>query len=127
MRILAIFAMGSACLVAGCDGTGANYQPLIDGPKTVQFQSDLGECQALSRTRDLINPQARTQATIGAVVGGLAGGLDEDAGSDRLENAVGGALIGGLIGTATGAAETHSDREDIIKNCLIGRGYSVVG
>ncbi len=127
MRKIAFFAAGSVCLIAGCTGTGAEYEPVVDGSRGAQYQSDLAACQSLSETKSLMNPETKTQATLGAVVMGAAAGLDDDAGGDRLGSALGGALLGGLLGTAGGATEAHFERQDIIKDCLKSRGHRVVG
>ncbi len=127
MRKIAIFAAGSVCLIAGCAGTGAEYQPIVDGPVGAAYQSDLAQCRELSRSKTLINPETKTQAALGAAVMGAAAGLDDEADGDRLGSALGGALLGGLLGTAGGATETHFERQDIINDCLKGRGHAVVG
>jgi len=114
MRKIAFFAAGSVCLIAGCTGTGAEYEPVVDGSRGAQYQSDLAACQSLSETKSLMNPETKTQATLGAVVMGAAAGLDDDAGGDRLGSALGGALLGGLND------ETISKDRNY---CRVGRGF----
>lgn len=126
MRNFAIFAVGSVCLITGCAGTGAEYQPIVDTSRGAQYQSDLASCQALSETKSLMNPETKTMAAAGAMLGATAG-FDDEADGERIESGIVGAVLGGLLGAAGGSVGSHFERQDIIKNCLTGRGYNVVG
>lgn len=109
-------------MVAGCATTssvGTNYVPVVDlnGKDSAAYQRDLGECQTLARQRD----DAAKKAMAGAIAGALLGAIIAPKGY-RSNIANRGALLGGL-GGAGHAVETQ---EKIIKNCLTGRGYSVL-
>ena len=98
------------------------YAPIVDGPQSVQFQSDLEACRQVSLQRQN-DSSARTG---GAIVGGLVGGVEADDG-DELGGVVAGALVGGLLGSAEASAETDEARDQIVFNCMRGRGHNVVG
>ena len=127
MRNHAILAAGAACLLAGCAGGGAGYEPIIDGSRGAQYQADLASCQAIAQDRPLLDGNAKTQAAAGAALVGLLAGLDGEADGDRLGTAVGGALVGGALGGGAGALEGQEARSKIVKTCMSGRGYRVLG
>lgn len=58
-------------LVGACADGGANYTPILDGPPTAAFRSDLSDCQALARDQRQFN-----QETAGALVGGVASAVN---------------------------------------------------
>lgn len=95
---------------------------IVDGPKTANFHSDLAACEELSHQR----ANDRVGATGGAIVGGLIGGVEADDG-DEVGGILAGALLGGLLGSAEDAAEVDEAREQIVFNCMQGRGHKVVG
>ncbi len=127
MRNNAFFAMGAVCLIAGCAGTGASYQPIVDGPITRAYTDDLSACRGVAQQRSYDNGEARTASALGATVVGLSAGLDDENDGDRLGSALGGALVGGLLGFAGSGFETSNERKEIVKDCMIGRGHRVVG
>ncbi len=106
--------------LAAC--SDAPYTPILDGPRNAQFQSDLDACRQVSQQRQ----SDGTATTGGAIVGGLVGGAEADDG-DELGGVVAGAVIGGLLGSAEENAETEEARDEIVFNCMRGRGHNVVG
>lgn len=80
-------------LVAACADSGANYTPILDGPPTVAFQSDLSACQALARDQGQFDQETAAAAVLGAGAGALLGAADDDA------DAAGGAMVGDTHGT----------------------------
>lgn len=117
MRAIAC-AVATAILLQGC----ANYRPLIDtrGVDLNRYEQDLGDCQRYAATQDPAG-----SAAIGAVLGGLLGlGLAVAGGSRYDEGAA--ARIGAVVGGVSGLAHGAESQTDIIKNCLRGRGYSVL-
>lgn len=107
----------SALLLAGCA-----YNPIID-PKTSRhpenFQADLAECRQIAEQAP--RGAALAGAGVGAALGAgvaVASGHPGAAG----QAAGGGAVIGG----ARGAGATHREKRMIVRNCLKGRGYSVL-
>jgi uncharacterized protein YcfJ len=108
-------------LLAACAGSGANYTPILDGPPTPAFQSDLSACQTLARNQRQFDQETAGAAILGAGAGALLGAADEDA------DAAGGAIAGALAGGVAGAVTASERREAIVVNCLRGRGHHVVG
>lgn len=120
MRFVA--ALLSALLIAGC-ATPSQYRPIIDakGVDPSRYEQDLRECQQYAYQIDSANTTA-TNAAIGA---GVLGVLAAVLGGNRYEVgqwAAAGAITGGVSGAAA-AAQTQVD---IIRNCMLGRGYKVL-
>ncbi|MBP02953.1 MAG: glycine zipper family protein [Rhodospirillaceae bacterium] len=112
----------SITLLGGCAGVGAQYSPVVDGPRDQLFTTDLQQCQALAKSQPYINPRIKTDALIGGVIGGLAGIADDG---------IGGAAAGAAIGAGLGAVQSSynelDERKNIIIRCMQGRGHNVVG
>jgi len=98
------------------------YQPILDGPATAAYQSDLAACRQVAAQKK----KTKEGVTAGAIVGGLIGAADADSG-DALAGAIGGAIIGGLIGSTEEQSDVNKKRDAIVYNCLRGRGHKVVG
>lgn len=112
------------CLIAllgACAGSGADVEPILDGPPNAQFQGDLTACRELARNQTHLDQETMAAAAIGAGIGGVLGAVD------GAGDALGGAVAGALAGTAMGLSEAHDTREAIVLNCLRGRGHAVVG
>lgn len=105
----------------GCGHTGADIQPLVDGPKKPSWTSDLSDCQDLARQKSYINDDVKSDALIGGTIGLVAGAL-----SDGLEGAAVGAAAGGLIAGGGKAWETREQRSAIVCECMRQRGHRVV-
>lgn len=108
-------------LVSACAGSGADYTPILDGPRTAAFQSDLSACQALARDQRQFDQETAGAAVLGAGAGALLGAADDDA------DAAGGAIAGALVGGVASAVNASERREAIVVECLRGRGHRVVG
>lgn len=108
-------------LVAACADSGANYTPILDGPPSATFQSDLAACQALARNQRQFDQETAGAAVLGAGAGALLGAADDDG------DALGGAVAGALAAGAAGAINASERREAIVVECLRGRGHRVVG
>ncbi|MEY8880688.1 glycine zipper family protein [Donghicola sp. XS_ASV15] len=117
-----LLAIAGGVLVSACSDGGANYTPIHDGPTQIGFQSDLAACQRLAKNQTHLTQEAYGAAAIGAAAGALLtmAADDED---EIVGNALGGAAI--LGGTA--AVEGKEKREEIVVNCMKGRGHAVVG
>jgi len=113
-----------AILVVGaCSNVGANYVPIIDGPVGPNFQSDLANCQALARTQPAVDANTARGAAIGAAGAAGAKAIIDDSASDLGRTAVAGALVG----AGASAIQNTQNQEVIVRNCMRGRGYNVVG
>jgi hypothetical protein len=108
-------------LVSACADSGANYTPILDGPPTAAFRSDLSACQALARDQRQFDQETAGAVFLGAGAGALLGAADDDA------DAAGGAIAGALAGGVASAVNASERREAIVVECLRGRGHRVVG
>jgi hypothetical protein len=84
------------------------------------YEQDLAECSTLA---DQAKPgsSAMRGALGGAVIGGALGGIFGDSRSAG-RMAGGGAVIGG----ASQAGAGYSERDQVLRNCMAGRGYRVL-
>lgn len=106
--------------LAACADSGANYQPILDGQPTAAFQSDLAACQALARNQNQFDQERVAATMLGAGAGAILGEADSD-------DALGGAVAGALAGGVASSVDVSERREDIVIECLRGRGHRVVG
>lgn len=123
--IKSVILIASALAVTACAGGGADYAPIIDGPRTAAYEADLVQCQDLSRQRALINSDTRTDMAVGAGLGALAGLADDDV--TDTEGAIAGAVVGAAAGALGGSMEARDERRQIVVECLRMRGYRAVG
>jgi hypothetical protein len=123
-KYIALSIVFSMCFFYGC----AAYRPIVDmrGVVKWQYDLDLHECQKYAE-------QVSTGATVaagagaGAGLGALAGLIVGIAFNvDPGELAGFGAAIGGLHGAVAGGSAAAQSQMEIIKNCMRGRGYSVL-
>lgn len=118
--LLSVLALG---LVACQAGRGPLYSgPIIDpqGVDMGRYQADLTECQAIA-DQVPVGERAVAGAAVGAAVGGVIGGIVGNSRTARRSAGVG-AVGGGVQGAASGMQE----RDQVIHNCLRGRGYRVL-
>lgn len=129
-----LVAAVAASLLAGCSSyAGGGYTPVVDtsgSPAAMNgrdYASDLAQCQALSKQRSPIEQGAVTglgAAALGAAGGAIVGAIGPGKAGT---NAALGAAIGGLGGTAYGGLSGVNEQNQIVRNCMAGRGWSVVG
>lgn len=100
----------------------ARNKPIVDtkGIDRVAYQQDLAECQAYASEVDT-GGQVASGAVTGAVVGGAMGAVINGGKGART-----GAGIGAIGGTAKGVARSSREQQQVVKNCLRGRGYKVL-
>ena len=111
----------SALLLAGCANTGANYRPIIDSKNVDlnRYEADLVECQRYAEQKGGAGEKAAIGAGAGAVLGGVLAAVGNgDKGSAS--------RVGGVMGAVSGATSGDQNQRNIIKRCLIGRGYKVL-
>jgi hypothetical protein len=103
---------------------GSQYVPVVDkkGVDENQYQQDLAECQNLSTETEAIAANGAKKAAGGAAVGALLG-LVSGGNTTNIAQAAG---IGSVIGGASGLYSGNSDKQNIIRRCLSGRGYKVL-
>ena len=129
VQIIALMAAGvlvSACGAVGQGGSqgsgiGAGYRPILDGAPSAAFQQDLSACQGLARGQKQLDQETLAAAVLGAGAGAALGTVDKDG------DATGGAVAGALAGAAGGAVSAAEKRQEIVVECLRGRGHRVVG
>lgn len=121
MKQTIITLCAGTLILSACADSGANYTPILDGPTTPAFQSDLSACQMLARDQRQFDHETAAAAGLGAGAGALLGAADEDG------SALGGAIAGALAGGVSGAVNASERREEIVVECLRGRGHRVVG
>lgn len=128
MRYASLFPL--LLLLAGCTAEQRNYAPVVDlaasGKTQAQYDVDLAQCRSLAAQR---NPAAGTAAStgIGALAGTAAGALLGTIAGKPAHGVWQGAAVGGLAGLGYGAFTGYTDQEDMVKSCLRGRDYIVVG
>ncbi len=121
MKTLAIVA--ATALLVGCA-----TKPLIDpkGSKNpANYYADEMECQ---RIADEIS--TTTEVAKGALIqGGLSAVLGAALAKGTISPATGagiGMLSGSIVGAGSAAVSTYQRKQKILRNCLSGRGYSIL-
>ena len=118
MRILLLVM--ALTLVAGCRAT--DDRPIVDmqGVNVAQYNQDLAECRVYAD-----EVQAGRQVARGTVGGAVVGGaVGAAVGNSNTAQRTAGA--GAVLGAARGARGAVFERERVVRNCLIGRGYRVL-
>ncbi|KAJ01820.1 glycine zipper family protein [Sulfitobacter mediterraneus] len=122
MKHLTLLSLPCVALIAGCSGTGAQHQPVVDGTPSAAFQSDLTACQSVAKSRRWDNAETRQNVMLGTAMGAALGAADKDGGT-----ALGGAVAGALATTLGGAVKSRDARRHIVVTCMQQRGHRVVG
>jgi hypothetical protein len=105
----------------------------MEGVDQAQYQKDLQSCQGASvqvqektAEREKVAGTTARTAAVGAAAGAISGGSGS-------QGAKTGAAVGVVAGTARNAknrreakADTNNEREMVVKNCMRGRGYTVL-
>jgi outer membrane lipoprotein SlyB len=84
------------------------------------YEQDLAECKVYSEEISTGKQAAKSGLTGAAVWGAIGAAVGNS------ETAASGAGAGGIAGTARGAGHAEHDKQQVIKNCLRGRGYQVL-
>lgn len=113
-----------AAMLAACAGIEefTGQEPIIDtqGIDLAALEQDKLECAAYA-DQVPVGRQAAVAAGTGAVLGGAIGGIFGNS-STAARSAGVGAASGAVQGTGGGLR----DRQQVIRNCLLGRGYRVL-
>ncbi|MEY8828452.1 glycine zipper family protein [Sedimentitalea sp. XS_ASV28] len=121
LRLLA--ALPALLIATACANSGANYTPVIDGPRGPTYDADLAACQQLAASGGTVDGRVAGSTATGAGIG-AASAVIWDGNSSNLGEA---AAVGAIAGLASGIARQNSRRENIVRNCMSGRGYRVLG
>lgn len=107
-----------ALLLTGC----ASHKIIIDkeGVDMSKYEQDLATCREYADEVST-GEQAGRSAVGGAVVGGAVGAI---LGGRRGAETLGG--VGAVTGAARGGAQAEREKDQVVKNCLRGRGYRVL-
>ena len=122
MRTGVAAALAALLVMAACANSGAQAPIIVDGPKGPQYEQDLAECRAAASQKSPVDGNQATSAAVLAGVGAVVGGLNNGA-----SGAAAGAAIGGGTGLGGAALDSQKERSAIVRRCMIGRGYNVIG
>jgi hypothetical protein len=111
------------------------YQPVIDnkGVDMKSYQKDLTECQNISNQAQDQNKES----SLKGLSGGSLGSVLSEIGGSKIAQGVGGMTggLGGAVSSLLGGSSSGnngtpsssgSEQDQILKNCLMGRGYRVL-
>ncbi|MGQ0620708.1 MAG: glycine zipper family protein [Panacagrimonas sp.] len=87
---------------------------------TARYQQDMAECESYA---DQVSTGAKTakSAGFGAAVGAAVAAIFGDS-----KAVVRGASTGGVLGGARGVVDGEGEKDQVLRNCLRGRGYRVL-
>jgi outer membrane lipoprotein SlyB len=104
--------------IAAC----ANNNVIVDtkGADMTRYEQDRRECEAYAGQVST-GQQAAKSGGFGAVVGAAVGAIFGNSTS-----VVRGAGTGAVLGGAQGAVKGEGEKEQVLRNCLSGRGYRVL-
>lgn len=122
-RFTLILALPAIGLAAACSNTGANYQPVIDGPIGPNYQADLAACQNLAAQQGALDSNAGGKAAAGAGVAAATTAVFNNSGNNVRDAAA----VGALAGLTASAIDQNTNKQNIVKSCMRQRGYNVVG
>lgn len=97
-------------------------KPIIDtqGVDMRAYEQDLVECRAYAEQVDT-GAKVASGAATGAVVGGAMGAvINGGRGASK------GAGVGAIGGAAKGVSSGKREQQQVVRNCLRGRGYKVL-
>jgi len=120
----------SACLLiclfllSSCAGSSqqASGEVIIDtnGIDMSAYYQDLHECRNYASQ---VNTGSKVagKTISGAVIGGAIGAITGDSGTAKRA-----AGVGGLLGAVKGSSQASREKQQVVRNCLKGRGYRVL-
>jgi outer membrane lipoprotein SlyB len=102
---------------------GCAHNPIVDmqGVNRRQYRQDLTECRQYAEQVNVAGETA-THGAAGAAVGAALGAI---VGDHRTAQKIGG--VGAVTGATRGAKKARHRKERVMRNCLRGRGYKVLG
>ena len=114
-------------LVTGCANQqhsqyANNSGVIVDtqGIDLQQYHADMADCRQYANQVPTGERTAKSTAG-GAVVGGVLGAVVGNS-----NTAAKGAGVGAVTGALKGSSSGSAEKERVVKNCLIGRGYRVL-
>jgi outer membrane lipoprotein SlyB len=126
MKRIVALAVAVTVALAGCaTPVETTYRPIVDlkGVDLNRYESDLAECRQFA-TQTWNDQQAAVGGAVaGALFGAAIGAVLGVNGSDLARIAGATAITAGVHG----AGHAYRNQTDIVKVCLAGRGYRVLG
>ena len=121
ITILGLLALTLVACASGRNLPG-NSGVIVDtkGVDMSAFEDDLQECEVIAEQVP-VGERAGAGAVAGAVLGGVVGAVVGD--SDTAQR---GAGVGAVTGGVRGASDGLSEKDQVIKRCMQGRGYKVL-
>ncbi len=120
--VLALCLAITACASQQSSRHAANSGIIIDtqGLDRQRYQTDLADCRQYAE--QVPTGQRTTMASVGgAVVGGALGAVVGN--SDTAAKSAG---VGAITGALGGYSDSRHEKRQIVRNCLVGRGYRVL-
>ncbi len=113
-----LIAVAALVLLSAC----ATENVIVDtkGVDMSRYQQDRQDCESYAEQVSTSKAAAKGAgfgAAIGAALGAIFGGS-----RDVVRSAAGGGVVGG----AQGAVKGEGEKEQVMRNCLRGRGYRVL-
>jgi hypothetical protein len=113
-----VLALVLPLAAAGC----ASDNVIVDtkGADMTRYEQDRRECESYANQVSTGTTAAKSAgfgAAIGAALGAIFGGS---------RDVVRSAGAGGVVGGAQGAVKGEGQKEQVLRNCLSGRGYRVL-
>lgn len=122
--MVGIMCVAAVLFISACAGPGAGSRQFIIDSRGVdqnRYQADLADCQRYAQQV----PGVGTQAAAGAIAGAAAGALlSRLIGRDVARGPS--ARVGAATGAASGAVRGVEQEQQVVRQCLRGRGYSVL-
>lgn len=115
MKILTLVV--AALVLAGCSN-----KVIVDrkGLDEVRYERDLAECEVYADEVST-GKKAGGGAVAGAVVGAAIGAILGN--SSMVARSAG---VGAVVGGAKGTSKGETEKDQVLRNCLRGRGYRVL-
>ncbi|MAY25404.1 MAG: glycine zipper family protein [Polycyclovorans sp.] len=115
---LLILLVAVTVSAAGC----ARNRVIVDTQNTnmAQYERDHAECETYA-SQVSTGGKAAKSAGFGAAIGAALGAIFGNSG-----DVARGAGAGGVVGGARGAASGEREKDQVLRNCLRGRGYRVL-
>ena len=120
--VLVGLLMICGCSSPGGSAYGGNSGIIIDtkGVDMSGYHADLTDCQSYA-SQVPVAQRTATSTAGGAVLGGVIGAIVGDSGTAQR-----GAGVGAVTGAVKGVSSGTKERQQVVRNCLRGRGYRVL-
>ena len=120
LNTLCIFFVISGCTTTG---DGLPTTRVITDTKNIDiaaYEKDLYECRQYASQVNVGSD------SLGGLIGGALIGAALGAAIGNSDTAERGASVGAITGVTEGASGALNEQDQVIKNCLLGRGYKVL-